>query len=209
MMKRKVLVFLLMLPLLASAQKDGAAALLDKVVATIKSDAALQMDYTYTIYDEDDAVVYKDNGTMKLDNDRYMLDMENMKVWCDGKTQWSYMKDIDEVYITDADSEEAQNLSPLYIMEMYRENCSLVKTALEGDAVLVTMTAADVEAEVNKLELFVDAGTSRLTGMFVYMPGQGCVEVRLENYVPKCKFAKKTYECPVGIFPTAEIVDMR
>lgn len=198
-----------MLPLLASAQKDGAAALLDKVVATIKSDAALQMDYTYTIYDEDDAVVYKDNGTMKLDNDRYMLDMENMKVWCDGKTQWSYMKDIDEVYITDADSEEAQNLSPLYIMEMYRENCSLVKTALEGNSVLVTMTAADVEAEVNKLELFVDAGTSRLTGMFVYMPGQGCVEVRLENYVPKCKFAKKTYECPVGIFPTAEIVDMR
>ena len=55
-MKRIILLALLLLPLCVSAQKD-AAALLDKVVAVIKADAALQMDYVYTIYDEDDAVV--------------------------------------------------------------------------------------------------------------------------------------------------------
>lgn len=208
-MRKIVLSLLLLSPLFALAQKDSAAALLDKVAATIKADAALQMDYTYIIYDDDDAVVYKDKGTMKLDGKRYALDMENMKVWCDGKTQWSYMKDIDEVYITAADSEEAENLSPLYIMEMYRENCSIERSDLDDGNVLVTMTMADVEAEVNKLELFVDAKTFRLTGMFVYMPGQGCIEVRLDNYVPKCKFAKDTYECRVMNFPTAEIVDMR
>lgn len=208
-MRKIVLSLLLLSPLFALAQKDSAAALLDKVAATIKADAALQMDYTYIIYDDDDAVVYKDKGTMKLDGKRYALDMENMKVWCDGKTQWSYMKDIDEVYITAADSEEAENLSPLYIMEMYRENCSIERSDLDDGNVLVTMTMADVEAEVNKLELFVDVKTFRLTGMFVYMPGQGCVEVRLDNYVPKCKFAKDTYECRVMNFPTAEIVDMR
>ena len=208
-MKRMLLFFLLLLPFLASAQSGDAAALLDKVSATIKADAALQMDYTYTIYDDDDAVLYKDKGTMKLCGSKYMLDMENMKVWCDGKTQWSYMKDIDEVYITAADSEEAQNLSPLYIMEMYRDNCSLEMTELGDGAVLVTMTMLDVDADVNRLELFVNAGTSRLTGMFVYMSGQGCVEVQLDNYVPGCKFADKAYVCPVDRFPTAEIVDMR
>ena len=208
-MKRMLLIFLLLLPFLALAQSSDAAALLDKVSATIKADAALQMDYTYTIYDEDDAVLYKDKGTMKLCDSKYMLDMENMKVWCDGKTQWSYMKDIDEVYITAADSEEAQNLSPLYIMEMYRDNSSLAMTELSDGAVLVTMAMLDVDADINRLELFVNAGTSRLTGMFVYMPGQGCVEVQLDNYVPRCKFADKTYVCPVDRFPTAEIVDMR
>lgn len=208
-MKRVLLLLSLMLPLMVSAQKDDASAVLDKVVAVIKADAALQMDYTYTIYDEDDAVLYKDKGTMKLNDRKYVLDMENMKVWCDGKTQWSYMKDIDEVYITHADSDEAQNLSPLYIMEMYKNNCSLAMTQMGNGALLVTMTMADVEAEVNRLELFVDEGTSRLTGMFVYMPGQGCVEVQLDNYVPGCKFADKAYVCPVDRFPTAEIVDMR
>ena len=207
-MKRIILLALLLFPLCVSAQKD-AAALLDKVVAAIKADAALQMDYVYTIYDEDDAVVYSDNGTMKLDNNCYMLDMENMKVWCDGKTQWSYMKDVDEVYITDAASEEAQNLSPLYIVEMYRENSSLKFEERSSGVSLVTLTADDSEAEVNKIELLVDGKTNRLLSLYVYMPAQGFIEVQLQNYLPKCKFAKDTYVCPVKNFPTAEIVDMR
>ena len=105
MMKRSVILFFAFFPLFAVAQ-NGAVAMLDKAVAVIKSDAAVQMDYDYTVYDDDDVIVYSDNGTMRLDNDRYSLIMENMKVWCNGKVQWSYMKDIDEVYITDADSEE-------------------------------------------------------------------------------------------------------
>lgn len=199
---------MLLLPIFAFSQSD-AESLLDKVAASIRADAALQMDYTYIIYDEDDAVVYSDKGTMKLDNDRYVLDMENMKVWCDGKTQWSYMRDIDEVYITDADSEEAQNLSPLYIMEMYRDNYSIALKEIADDVSVITLSAADVEAEINRLELTVEHKTARLAGMFIYMPGQGCVEVQLDNYIPGRKFAKKTYECPVKDFSTAEIVDMR
>ena len=95
MMKRSVILFFAFFPLFAVAQ-NGAVAMLDKAVAVIKSDAAVQMDYDYTVYDDDDVIVYSDNGTMRLDNDRYSLIMENMKVWCNGKVQWSYMKDIDE-----------------------------------------------------------------------------------------------------------------
>lgn len=207
-MRNTILSFLLLCPLFAAAQ-NNAAALLDKIVSGMKADAALQLDYAYSVFDEDDAMVYSDNGTMKLDKECYALDMDNMKIWCDGTTQWSYMKDIDEVYITDAGSDEAQNLSPLYIMEMYRENYILELGKAPSGMLLVTMTAQDVEAEVNRLELLVDSGTSRLVGMFIYMPGQGHAEVQLENYIPKCKFASDSYKCPVENFPTAEIIDMR
>ena len=186
-MKKIIISLLLLFPLFAMAQKD-AAVILDNVVAAIKADAALQMDYTYTIFDEEGAVVYSDNGTM---------------------TQWSYMKDIDEVYITAAGSDEAQNLSPLYIMETYRENYSLEIRPGTDNLHIVTLTAHDVEAEVNKLELLVNSETSRLAAMFIHMPGQGYAAVQLDNYVPGCKFASATYECPVGDFPTAEVIDMR
>ena len=136
MMKKIVFLFFALFPLVAVAQ-GSAEALLEKAVAVIKSDAAVQMDYDYTVYDDDGVIVYSDNGTMKLDNDRYSLVMENMKVWCDGKVQWSYMKDIDEVYITGADSEEAQNLSPLYIMEKYRENYSMALVDKGASAMVV------------------------------------------------------------------------
>ena len=206
MMKKIVFLFFALFPLVAVAQ-GSAEALLEKAVAVIKSDAAVQMDYDYTVYDDDGVIVYSDNGTMKLDNDRYSLVMENMKVWCDGKVQWSYMKDIDEVYITGADSEEAQNLSPLYIMEKYRENYSMALVD-KGASAMVVLTSKEPE-EVERLELVIDKETARLQGLFIYMPAQGKVEVFLNNYVAKCSFGRKEYECPVNAFPTAEIIDMR
>lgn len=206
MMKKIVFLFFALFPLVAVAQ-GSAEALLEKAVAVIKSDAAVQMDYDYTVYDDDGVIVYSDNGTMKLDNDRYSLVMENMKVWCDGKVQWSYMKDIDEVYITGADSEEAQNLSPLYIMEKYRESYSMALVD-KGASAMVVLTSKESE-EVERLELVIDKETARLQSLFVYMPAQGKVEVFLNNYVAKCSFGRKEYECPVNAFPTAEIIDMR
>lgn len=206
MMKKIVFLFFALFPLVAVAQ-GSAEALLEKAVAVIKSDAAVQMDYNYTVYDDDGVIVYSDNGTMKLDNDRYSLVMENMKVWCDGKVQWSYMKDIDEVYITGADSEEAQNLSPLYIMEKYRENYSMALVD-KGASAMVVLTSKESE-EVERLELVIDKETARLKSLFIYMSAQGKVEVFLNNYVAKCSFGRKEYECPVNAFPTAEIIDMR
>lgn len=198
-----------MLPLAVMAQ-DDAAALLDKIIADIKAGAALQQDYSYTVYDEDDAVVYSDKGVLKLDNERYALDMENMKVWCDGFTQWSYMKDIDEVYITDAGSEEAQNLSPLYIMEAYRANYTLKLAEEQADVCVIVMTAKDVDAEINELKLYVYTGERpMLEGLEIYMSGQGYARITLGESKRGCKFGKDTYRCQVKDFPTAEIVDMR
>ena len=208
-MKRFVLSLLLMLPLAAVAQ-DDAVALLDRIIADIKAGAALQQDYSYTVYDEDDAVVYSDKGVLKLDNERYALDMENMKVWCDGITQWSYMKDIDEVYITDAGSEEAQNLSPLYIMEAYRANYTLELGGEQAGIRILAMKAKDVDAEVNELRLHVYMGERPvLEGLEIFMSGQGYARITLGESKRGCKFGKDTYRCRVKDFPTAEIVDMR
>lgn len=205
---KKILIFLLLLsPSLLFAQKR-VEAFLDKAVEKLKADAAVQMNYNYKVYDDEGALTYDDKGVMVLDNDCYSLLMENMKVWCDGSTQWSYMKDIDEVYITEAGSEEAQNLSPIYIMEKYRNSYSL-SLKKKGDVSVVTLEARDSEEEVTKVELFIDNGSYLLGRMNIYMEEQGRVEVFLDNYVAKCSFGSDTYTCPVGDFPTAEVIDMR
>lgn len=207
----KILLLLMMFvqaPLVAQNAADKADELLDRAVARIKADAPVLMDYTYSVYDDDDAPVQFDGGIIYVDGERYALLMDEMKVWCDGSTQWSYMLDIDEIYITEASSEEAQNLSPLYIMEHYREGYN-ISSVDRGDALLVTLEAVDDEAEISIVELLLEKKQERLVSMNVIMNGQGRLEVLLDGYTAHCGVDDSIYMCDEAEFPTAEIIDMR
>lgn len=204
---KNILLSFLLFPLCASAQLIDADVWLDKAVATMKNDAPLQMDYSYTVFDDENIVVLQDKGIMRLDGNRYALVMDKMGVWCDGESQWSYMLDIDEIYITDASSDEAQNLSPLFIMEKFRSGCSKEVVLQDGVAIITLHTPAGSEME--KVVLYIDADEYRLKAMTVSMPEQGYVKIILDKYQIKCNFALDEYKCPVEKFSTAEIVDMR
>lgn len=206
-MKRTVFFLLLLFPLLAPAQ-DTAEAFLDRAVKAMKGDSAVQMDYTYTVYDENGKVVQADKGLLRLNGDSYSLLMNDIKVWCNGKVQWSFMSEINEIYITDASSPEAQNLSPLYIMEMYRAGYSAVMNSINGRTEVVLETSSP-DNNINKVKLLFAASTLRLESMFIYMAGQGYIEVALDAYTAHCTFPAGVYECPLKDYPTAEVVDMR
>lgn len=206
-MKNIYLFLLLLLPFGGVAQQLDADALLDKVVATMKNDAPLQMDYSYIVYDDDNTVVLRDKGVMRLDGNRYSLVMDKMGVWCDGETQWSYMLDIDEIYITDASSDEAQNLSPLFIIENYRSGCSK-SVEIQNGALFVTLQAV-AGGDIEKVLLDVNADDNRLKAMTVFMAGQGYVKVLLDKYQINCNFASDVYKCPVEELGASEIIDMR
>ena len=205
---RKLLILLLPLFSLVAVAQNAADTYIADVLSAMKSDAALQMDYSYKVYDDNGKVLVADKGIMRLDGNRYSLLMDNMKVWCDGTTQWSYMSEINEIYITSALSDEAQNLSPLYMMENYKERFT-AKMVENTQCVDVVFTALDPESGVDKVELRFGNKDKRLQMMVIYMPGNGRTEVILDGYTAHCKFVASVYECPVGDFKGAEVVDMR
>ena len=201
--------FLAMLQLPIFAQKGTGEAndVLDRALAVLKADVPVRMDYTYRALDEDGEVLLQDKGIMYMDNGRYARLMQDMKVWGDGTSQWSYMREVDEVYVTDAASDEAQNLSPLYIMEHYRTGRA-VSLVVDGVVAVVTLQPmADDGTE--SVELHISNSDNRLVKMVIYMPGQGGVEVLLDGYAAKCGADGGVFTCPLDDYRAAEIVDMR
>ena len=208
---RHILFFLLamlQLPLFAQKAEIDADAVLDKALATIKADLPVRMDYDYRVFDDNTELLLNDKGIIYIDVNRYALLMQDMKVWCDGVTQWSYMREINEVYVTDAEADEAQNLSPLYAVECYREGYDVSLTD-KGIFWFVKLHAADEDADVQCVELHVAKSGNRLEAMFIYMPGQGKIEVLLDGYTPRCGVSADAFECPLGEFPGVEVIDMR
>lgn len=202
--------FLAMLQLSLFSQEAvvDADAVLDKALASLKADLPVRMDYGYEVLDGDDDLLQSDKGIIYMDNNRYALLMQDMKVWCDGTTQWSYMREVDEIYVTDADSDEAQNLSPLYIMEHYRDGHS-VSAVSKGGVVTVMLQALGEDSDVESVKLLIGESDYRLVSMIISMPGQGSVVVELDGYIPSCGVGDDVFKCPLERFGASEIIDMR
>ena len=201
--------FLAMLQLSLFAQKVevDADAVLDKALASIKADLPVRMDYDYKVFDDNTELLMNDKGVIYIDNNRYALLMQDMKVWCDGETQWSYMREINEVYITDAAADEAQNLSPLYVMEHYRDGYSRSAVSKDGFTA-VMLKAMNEDSDVECVLLLISEENYRLVSMIISMPGQGAVEIDLDGYVAKCG-VDDVFTCPLDDFREAEVIDMR
>lgn len=202
------LLAMLQLPLFAQKVEVDADVVLDKALATIKADLPVRMDYDYKVFDDNTELLMNDKGVIYIDNNRYALLMQDMKVWCDGVSQWSYMREINEVYITEAEAEEAQNLSPLYVMEHYREGFSRSAVS-EGGYTAVMLKAMDEENDVECVMLLISEENHHLVSMMISMPGQGVVEVDLDGYVADCGAGDDVFTCPLDDYRETEIIDMR
>ncbi len=61
-------------------------------------------------------------GSVVIAGDKYKLSLPDNTVWSDGKTSWSYLKDVDEVTITTPDPEEkAFTSKPSLLFSLYKE----------------------------------------------------------------------------------------
>lgn len=206
-MKKVYFLALLLLPTSLFSQALDAVAFINKVMEKLKNDAIVEMSYNYKVYDEEELLT-ADEGVMILDGERYVLLLEGMKVWCDGKRQWSYVEISEEVYLTDAASDDAQNLSPLYIIEACRDGYeSSIK--FKDDIAIITLIAQAEDGLAERVEFTAGVKDCLLRAMNIYMFERGRIDIKLDNYKANCKFNDADFEFPAKDFPAAVVVDMR
>jgi len=63
------------------------------------------------------------SGTFTLKGTKFILEMEAMKVWFDGKTQWAYVSQNNEVSITEPSEKELSETNPMAILSGYKTKC--------------------------------------------------------------------------------------
>ena len=96
--KVAVLVFSYLLPLATylstSAQAQTAKSVLDKAAATVTMKEGVKADFKMT------GSMGSTSGTIIIKGKKFHATTPQASVWFDGKTQWTYMKDNDEVNIS-------------------------------------------------------------------------------------------------------------
>lgn len=200
--------------LFADDSKNSAIKLLDKAVENLIADAGVEMEFSYSVYDGDGDVQFTDKGLFLMDNgtddsrlQRFCLRMNQMMVWCNGEMQWTYMAQSDEVYVTNANSNEMQSLSPLHFMQLHR-NGYTCSAETRSESIEVTLRPQKGDIDFDEVLIVLDVKTLRPTKISLYTNISDRAEISIHGYRSGCKFDNSRFVCPAELLKSAEVINM-
>ena len=151
-----VLIALLSLPVIAQQQQSQARVILDKTAEAFRKAGGVKADFTVKAV-ANGLVEGAENGTIQLKGEKFVLKTSDIITWFDGKTQWSYLTQNDEVNISTPTEAELQGLNPYALLYLYKKgfDYELGKVAdFHGKQVYeVILTATDKKQDLSRIVL--------------------------------------------------------
>jgi outer membrane lipoprotein-sorting protein len=106
-----------------TAQNNAQA---EKTITNLLSEAktsAIKTNFKLVISDKKDPQPMVTTGAFTLKGNKFVLEMDAMKAWFDGKTQWAYVQQNNEISITEPTVKELSETNPMAILSGYKSKC--------------------------------------------------------------------------------------
>lgn len=195
------LFFLLMLTLSLSAQQDTKAKnILDKTVEKYNQSKGISVIFGGS-----------QSGKLLLKGEKFQLTTQDVTTWFDGQTQWSYLKQNEEVNISTPTPEELRAINPYAWLSLYKQGFNYrysgVKTR-EGkqghEIVLTPQTKQDIQS----ITLLIGSDYEPI--YIGILPTEGQMqEFIVHNYRTQLNLNDNAFRFDKSRYPNAEIIDMR
>jgi len=207
-MKKLLICIVCLLSMAASAQ--NARQILDDTAAKIKQMGDVKVSFSATSF-SGTTEQGKTNGTILLQGKKMCLSTDEMKMWYDGKTQWSLMPESGEVNVSTPTEREMTSMNPYSFLNLYKKGYKMKarQTKLRGkDVYEVHLTARSPNA--NAQEIYVDVAKNDYSLL--------CIRVRQDNDWNRISiqsiqgnrhFSDADFEFPKSEYPNVEIIDLR
>ncbi len=108
-------------------QEVEAKAILDKAAQEIQKSTGSKSEFSLQISNSQTKETQTLNATLYLKGNKFKFLLPNTEMYYDGKTQWVYMPDANEVNISEPSKEELEMVNPTAILSSYTKGYKLNK----------------------------------------------------------------------------------
>ena len=192
---------LALLPFCISAQTDTKAAeVLDKVLEDLSKSSGIRVDFGGS-----------ETGFLLLKGEKFYLNNGSIQSWYDGKTQWSYLADTEEVNISHPTQEELQGINPYLILMRYKSDFNYAykgngtRNGVKGHEIILTSKHSE---HSDIIRVFVTT-TYQPLAMKMEQNGRTLSEINVISYKINQKLEDGMFKFNRSLFPNAEIIDLR
>ncbi len=195
-MYRKIGLFVLFFSFLfAKAQNNlQAEQILSDLLNSAKT-TAIKTNFKLMVSEKNDSQTQSTSGTFSLKGTKFVLEMEGMKVWFDGKTQWSYVQQNNEVSITEPSEKELAETNPMSILSGFKSKCLIrfsSKTKSEQNYCL-EMIPNLKNKDLVKIEVQVNKNNGNLFLICIYYTNGSRSTLHLTNFQKNINIAETNF----------------
>lgn len=197
---KKIGIMLAAMLLSISSYGQTAKSVLDKAAATISAPQGVKANFKMS------ATSGSTSGTIAIKGRKFYATTPQATVWFDGKTQWTYMKNNDEVNVSNPTEAQLQAINPYNFIHLYQRGYNYTINTTGKDYV-VHLLASNTKNKIKELFVSVDKKS--------YQPKQ--VKMLQDKKwttfdisgIKKEKIADSQFRFNSKDFPKAEIIDLR
>lgn len=199
----------------AAAQQDPeAAAILEKLSEKTRSDSGIMIDFSVEMEDRQRGVSDRFGGSILMHGEKYKLELFDTETYFDGKSVYTFLKDVNEVMISDPEEDEDNIFSnPLALMTLYERNfrfrlrgevSSQGKTLYEID-----LHPEEMEAEFHTIKLFIDKRSTQIDSAVISGKDGTIYTLNIDKFVEGVEVAETDFTFDPEKHPDIEVIDLR
>ncbi|GHT05908.1 hypothetical protein AGMMS49525_13710 [Bacteroidia bacterium] len=197
----------------AQAQNKTAKTWLDKSSTAFTAAGTWSADFSMTIKMATQKTARSFDGTIDVKGAKYHLNVPEMELWFDSKTQWVLQKDFQEVNVSEPGAQEAQQLNPAFLFTLYQKDCSYSylgeKTENGRKVHEVELIPQSKKSDLTKVVLQISATDAMPTKMHLFYRNNTENIILINKYRKNLSLPDSFFSFDPQKYPKVDVIDLR
>lgn len=182
---------------------EPAKATVSKCSATLKAAPSLTAAF---LLDSDNGQI---PGTLTMSGRCFKLITDRLSIWYDGKTQWTYIPDNDEVNISEPTADELMETNPVEIINASLSKYNARVAGTDGSVRTIELKPARPGGSIVSAELSIDTARNLPTRIVAVFTNGSRLIANIANVKIGKAMSAKEFVYNTKLHPSAETVDLR
>ena len=195
-----------------SQQDPKAQEILKGVSAKYKSYKSISASFKLNVLDKKTDKSENQTGTVTLKGDKYHLTMADQEVMSDGNTMWTFLKESNEVQVSEASTEE-DGLSPANIFTLYEKGfkTKYIGEKTEGGKTVhhIELYPEDNKKNYIKILISIVKKDKYLSAAKVFDKNGNIYTYTITKFTPDAPISDDLFVFNKNKHPNVEVVDLR
>ena len=172
---------------------NQAEKILDNLLNAAKT-SAIKTNFKLIVIEKSNTQPNVATGIFTLKGNKFVLDMIQMKVWFNGKTQWSYSESNNEVSITEPTEKEIAETNPMAIISGFKSKCDIrFASKKSSQNHVIDMIPKTKNKDIARLQVEINKTTGNLYSIKVSYTNGTLSTLTLSNFEKAIKVSDNLF----------------